>query len=253
MEIRTIQIPVTGRPEDRMTCDFALYFAKKLGAALLGVHATDGGRFSNPVGSSGESVMDPFSSFRKDCREKGVTGRTVIRTETWEAILKSNLLQADLTAMPFGKGFRLPGFCPEDVLFPSALPLLLCPDRYIDIESMAVAYDGSEAAKKVLELAIHLSEKAAWPLSVLMAPDDQQQGERWTDDVEIYIDSLPINGTTIILSGTVGKALHRFMREGSVELLMLGAHGYHLHQPGSIGRTAAYLLEKADFPLLVVP
>jgi len=253
MEMRTIQIPVTGHPEDRITRQYALYFGKKLGASLLGIHTAVGGRFSSTLESSGEPGIDLFASFEKDCLERGVPCRTAVRAETWEAILKDNSLQADLTIVPFGERFRLPGFRPKDALVPSALPLLLCPDRYIDIESMALAYDGSDASKIALEVAVHLSEKASWPLSVLMVPDDQQQGERWTDDVEIYIDSLPINGTTIILSGTVEKALHRFMKEGSVELLMMGTHGCRMHQPGSIGRIAAYMIEKADFPLLMVP
>jgi len=252
METRTIQIPITGHPEDRITRRYALYFGKKLGAALLGVHAA-GDRFSNPTGSSGGPGTDLFASFNADCREKGIPCRTAIRQETWDAVLKNNPLQADLTAVPYGKRFRLPGFRPEDILAPSALPLLLCPDRYIDIESMAMAYDGSDASRRVLELAVRLSEKASWPLSVLMVPDDQEQGGRWTDDAESYIDSLPINGTTIILSGPVGQALHRFVLEGSVELLMMGAHGYRMHGAGSVGSTAAWLIGKVDFPLLMIP
>jgi len=252
MEIRTIQVPVTGRPEDRITRQYALYFGKKLGASLLGFHAA-GGSLSNPIGSYNEPVTDLFVPFKRDCQEKGVPCRTAVRPETWEAVLNGNLLQADLTVVPFGKRFRLPGLRPENIFFSSALPVLLCPDRYIDIESMALAYDGSDAARKKLDIAVSLSEKASWPLSVLMVPDDQQQGERWTEDVEIYIDSLPINGTTIILSGQVEKTLYRFMQEGSVELLMMGSHGYRTPQPGLIGHTAAYMIEKTDFPLLMVP
>ena len=160
---------------------------------------------------------------------------------------------AHLTILPFGQRFRLPDFNLEKYLSSASGPVLFCPDHYIDIESIALAYDGSETAKRALDLAVWMSDKATWPLSVLMVADSQDEGVRWMDEVEVYLDSLPINSTTIILSGTVEKALYRFMQEGSVELLVMGAVGNRAIRSESIGHSAAYLIEQADFPLMMIP
>lgn len=163
-----------------------------------------------------------------------------------------NVGPGHLTVLPFGEQLQLPNFKLEKYLTAAEGPVLFCPDHYLDIESIALAYDGSENAKRALDLAVWLSDKATWPLSVLMVADSQDEGVRWMDEVEVYLDSLTINSTTIILSGEAGKALCRFMREGSVELLIMGTCGNRANSFESMGHTAAYLLEQADFPLLMV-
>jgi nucleotide-binding universal stress UspA family protein len=251
MEINKIQVPVSGQPADDILRRYALYFAHRLGASLLGTRA--GG--SRPPGKAGEAINEghnqPFQAFNADCRHQGIDFETRVAAGPWQSVLNDSI-PINLTILPCGKRYRLPDLRLEAFILSSPHPVLLCPDHYIEIESIALAYDGSASAKSALALAVSLSEKAAWPLSVLMVADDQEQGVQWMDEVEGYLDTLPINGTSIILSGAVEQALQGFMKEGSVELLMMGSDGGHgVHHPGAIGRRAAYMIEKADFPLLM--
>lgn len=251
MEINKIKIPVTGHSPDAVIRHYALYFANRLGASLLGLHAEVSGPSWKPTATGNEGGKPPFHAFISDCRDHGIASETLVAGGSWQSLL-NDATSSDLTVLPCGKKCPLPDFRLEELIFASPQPLLLCPDHYIDIESIALAYDGSASAKSALALAVWLSEKAAWPLSVLMVAENQDQGCRWMDEVEVYLDTLPINGTSIILSGAVEQALFGFMKEGSVELLMMGTFGHHAIPAGSIGRRTAYMINKAAFPLLMV-
>lgn len=252
MEIHKIIIPITGQPEDAVMRRYALYFANNLQASLLGIHAGKISTSRKPDEVRNEGDISPFPALIQDCQGQGMALATMRHNDSWQKAL-NNDDPGLLTLLPFGKRFRLPNFDLEKHISMTSQPVVFCPDHYIDIESIALAYDGSETAKRALDLAIWLSDKANWPLTVLMVADSQDEGVRWMDEVEVYLETLSINSTTIILSGTVGKALCRFMQEGSVELLIMGACGNRTSRLESMGHTAAYLIEQADFPLMMVP
>lgn len=247
MEINHIQIPVTGKAEDGVIRRYALYFANKLEASLLGVHTS----LSKPTVTTKIFDHSVFSDFIKDCNDHGIAFETLVHHDSEETAF-INADPDNLLFLPFGKCSRLPGLKLEDHLLSPSRTIFCCPDHYIDIESIALAYDGSYKAKKALDLAVWLSEKATWPLSVLMVVENQEQGVCWMDEVEAFLDTLVINSTTIILSGTAEKALHCFMQEGSVELLIMGACEQRTIQSESIGHTGALMLKTADYPLLIV-
>lgn len=251
MKINKIQIPVTGEAGDNVLRCYALYFAKKLEASLWSVDVA-ARRSLNKPGTRAE-ILDhaPFSDFIKACREHGIAFETTVCNRSWE----STLNDADpdkLVMLPSGKYHPLGAGKLESALIAPSQTILCCPDHYIDIESIALAYDGSNYARRTLDVAVWLSEKAVWPLSVLMVVENQEQGVHWMDEVETFLDTLTINSTTIILSGPVEAALHRFMQEGSVELLIMGTCGHRPHQAGSIGGTATAMLKTANYPLLLV-
>jgi len=247
MEIHKIYTPVTGKATDGVMHRYARYFANKLEAPLVGVHASLG-KSALTVKTSDLSL---FSDFIRACNACGVACETQVRPDSWKTVL-NDAESADLLVFPFGQRFYLPDLKLEDIHFTPSRPLLCCPDHYIDIESIALAYDGSDNAKRALDLAVWLSEKALWPLSVLMVVENQEQGVRWMDEVEAFLDTLTINSATIILPGPVEKALHRFMQEGSVELLIMGTIGKQCPPNGSMGSTAASMLKRENYPLLMV-
>lgn len=246
MEIRKIHTPVTGKTEDSVMHRYALYFANKLEVSLLGVHA-----LFKPAATGKMADGTPFASLIKDCQDCGIALETRLHHECWETAF-TDAGPEHLVILPFGRCFRLPGVKLEDNRFIPSRQILCCPDHYIDIESIALTYDGSDNAKRALDLAVWLSGKAVWPLSVLMVVENQEQGVYWMDEVEAFLDTLAINSTSIILSGPAEKALHRFMQEGSVELLIMGTSGQRTHQAGSLGSTAAAMLKAAHYPLLMV-
>ena len=74
-------------------------------------------------------------------------------------------------------GGAILGSTAQSVVRRSGKPVLVTPEHFREIKSMAIAYDGSAPAHKALKLAAELSKQAAWPLSVVMVTADRTSGE----------------------------------------------------------------------------
>lgn len=67
------------------------------------------------------------------------------------------------------------GSVAESVTRNSGKPVLVTPEKFVEIESMALAFDGSESATKALSLSLNLSQKTSWPLTaVIVSPDEKK-------------------------------------------------------------------------------
>jgi nucleotide-binding universal stress UspA family protein len=253
MTIRRILVPLTGHPEEAVMHRYSLYFATKTEAPVLGLYISGIKPFPTSCVSSTGGVDSPLvCNFMRTFQDRGITVDTCVTVGSWKDLLHEHTTDS-LIALPYGKRFVLPDLLPENAVCLSRQVVLCCPDTYIDIESIALAYDGSENARKALHLAVWLSEKACWPLTVLMVAGSEDPNRQWMDDVETYLDTLTINSATVILSGTLDHALHRFMVEGSVELLIMGARGKHEKVDDHLGTNTAAMINQGRFPLLVVP
>ncbi len=60
------------------------------------------------------------------------------------------------------------GSVAEVVIRRSGKPVMVIPESFREIESMGLAYDGSAPARKALELSLNISEKAKWPITVMI-------------------------------------------------------------------------------------
>jgi len=128
---------------------------------------------------------------------------------------------------------------------------MVTPYKFREIESLALAYDGSGPAENALQLAIFLSEQLSWPLTTLIVTTDQKYAAILTAKLEATLDPHQVNETTVILSGNEGKALVKFLEEGSVELLVMGAYGHNLLRRLLGGSTTSYVIRHSPVPVLL--
>jgi nucleotide-binding universal stress UspA family protein len=114
------------------------------------------------------------------------------------------------------------GSTAQSVVRSSGKPVLVTPGHYQEIESMAVAYDGSAPAKKALLLAAELSAAASWPLSVVTDTDDQALAAAITQDSE---EALSPNGSTVPPSSSAARRIGTapLSARGGGRLLVMGA------------------------------
>ena len=84
MEIHKIRIPVTGQSEDAVMRRYALYFANKLQASLLGIHAGKALPPGKPTDSSQEEDHGPFQAFIRDCQGRGIAFETLRHNDSWQ-------------------------------------------------------------------------------------------------------------------------------------------------------------------------
>jgi nucleotide-binding universal stress UspA family protein len=276
--VKTILIPTDGSEYGRTAIDFGVYIAKKLQAQLIGLHVIDIGLMRGPVFSdiSGSIGLPPYQeflpvieagldgraetvlkAFRERCEAAGLQPETIKAVGVIdETILEEGKKTDWILLAQRGENFHLGkggilGSTAELVVRNSGKPVLVTPKTYQDIESMALAYDGSPPAHNALKLAVNLSEKAAWPLTIICITEDQAAADRLHKKIDTYIEPFQIDCETIIIRGKDNREIIKFIQEGSVELLVMGAYGHNRLRQLFIGSTTSDVIQKSSIPVLL--
>lgn len=277
--ISKILIPVDGSVNSAKAIEFGLYIAPKLDATLAGLHVIDVYLIQGPVMTdiSATVGMPPYDGFfeavetslkekseavlkdfNERCRKAGVpchSEKTIGKIS--DAIIEESK-EADLILMARkGEHFHLKeggllGSVAEAVIRHSGKPVLVTPENFLEIESMGLAYDGSAPAKKALELSLDISEKAKWPLTVIIITSDAKKAA----DLSAQVEDLAQHGLAdceiIILSGKEQDEILKFIREGAVELMVMGAYGHNRLRELLLGSTTSHILKKSPIPVLLI-
>ena len=201
---KTSSFPPMAPITEKRPSPTASIIARKLNAQLIGLHVVDirlirGPVFTDISGSVGlppyqeflpaiESGLDAkadaiLQDFRGQCEAAGVHPETMKVTGVIdETIIEEGRKCCDwILLAQRGEHFHIDGGAilgstAQSVVRRSGKPVLVTPEHFREIESMAVAYDGSAPAHKALKLAAELSERAAWPLSVVIITSDPSVG-----------------------------------------------------------------------------
>ncbi|MBU4583170.1 MAG: universal stress protein [Proteobacteria bacterium] len=277
--IENILIPTDGSDYGKTAIAYGVYFARKLNAQLTGLHVVDirlirGPVFTDISGSIGlppyqeflpaiESGLDAkadaiLQDFRGQCEAAGVHPETKKVTGVIdETIIEEGSRCCDwILLAQRGEHFHIDGGAilgstAQSVVRRSGKPVLVTPEHFREIKSMAVAYDGSAPAHKALELAAELSKQAAWPLSVVIVAADRTSGEDISKKAEALLSAFKMDSAAIMLTGKEGKALLNFIREGTVDLLVMGAYGHNRLRELLVGSTTSSIIRKSTIPVLL--
>jgi nucleotide-binding universal stress UspA family protein len=149
------------------------------------------------------------------------------------------------------------GSVAESVARNSGKPVLVIPENFMEIESMALAYDGSDSASKALDLALKLSEQNTWPLTVIIINSDSKKAAALIAQVEEANQKDPeeppiADCETVVLSGKESDEIIKFMQEGSVELMVMGAYGHNRLRELLLGSTTSQVVRKSPIPVLLL-
>ncbi len=276
--IERILIATDGSAHSRTALEYGIYLARKLDVRLTGLHVMEIQQLQAPVFSdiSGSIGIPPcqeflpvmentleakadsiLAGFRERCREAGLDPEVRKRLGVIDEIIIEEGQEADwIILAQRGEHFHLGGGAilgttAESVVRKSGKPVLVTPAAYREIESMALAYDGSPPADKALQLAAELSEKAVWPLTVVTVSQDPSVSDRVCKQAETLLDEWMIDWEMIQLGGKEDREILRFLRDGSVELLVMGAYGHNRLRQLLVGSTTSQVIRKSPIPVLL--
>ncbi len=282
--IKKILIPTDGSANSLIALEYGIYIARKLGAALIGLYVLDVNLIQGPMltdisGSVGIPPNDGFfdalekslnekadcilKDFQERCQKAGINAEVKKTIGKISSIIIEEARSADLILMAKkGEHFHLKeggllGSVAETVVRGSGKPVLVTPETFLEIESMGLAYDGSDSAIKALQLSLKLSEQAAWPLTVVIITSDSKKAAALATQVEEANqkdpDEPPISDCAIInLSGKESDEIIKFIREGAVELMVMGAYGHNRLRELLIGSTTSQVIRKSPIPVLLI-
>lgn len=278
--MRKILIPTDGSANSLTALEYGIYIARKLNASLIGLYVLDVNLIQGPMltdisGSVGMPPYDGFfdavetslnekadfilEAFRERCQKSGINAEARKTIGKINQIIIEESQSADLILMAKkGEHFHLKeggllGSVAEAVVRNSGKPVLITPETFLEIESMGLAYDGSYPAAKALKLSLELSEQASWPLTVVViSPDaDAQKSAALSTEIEDIAEARSADCAVIILQGKEGEEIIKFINEGSVELMVMGAYGHNRLRELLLGSTTSLVLRKSHIPVLL--
>lgn len=277
--IKTILIPVDGSANSGTAIDYSVYIAPKLEASLTGLHVIDVFLIQGPMMTDisttvGMPPCDGFfevietsleekadavlKNFEERCRAAGVVCAAKKDIGKISDTIIDEAGNADLIVMARkGEHFHMKeggliGSVAEVVIRHSGKPVMVVPESYREIESMALAYDGSAPARKALALSLNISEKAKWPLTVVIVNADAAKAADLSAQIEDMAQKGMADCEVIISSGKEADEILKFIREGSVELMVMGAYGHNRLRELILGSTTSHIIQKSPIPVLLI-
>jgi nucleotide-binding universal stress UspA family protein len=275
---RNILLPTDGSDYSRTALQYGITIAKKLDARLTALHVIDikvlQGPVLNDICSSASLSPGPefFSviekalearadsilrGFRESCEKEGLKPEVKKTTGIIDEEIVNEGKNADLIVLaqrgehyPLSRSVLL-GSTAEAVVRKSGKPVLVTPVKFVEIESMGLAYDGSPPADRALKIAAELSDKIRWPLTVLIITDNAKLSADLSKRVEAALDDYAIDSDIIVLGGKEEKEILKFIEEGAVELMLMGAHGHSRFKELLLGSTTSHVIRKSRIPVLL--
>ena len=282
--INKILIPTDGSANSHTALEYGIYIARKLEASLTGLHVIDVNLIQGPLLTdiSGSVGMPPYegffdaieksldekadfilNEFQERCKRAGVKSEAKKTIGKISPVIIEEAKTADMILMAKkGEHFHLKeggilGSVAESVTRSSGKPVLVTPENFIEIESMALAYDGSDSASKALHLSLDLSRQNAWPLTVIIVTSDDKKTAALAAQVEeanqkAQEEPPKADCETIIMTGKETDEIIKFIREGSVELMVMGAYGHNRLRELFLGSTTSQVVRKSPIPVLLI-
>jgi nucleotide-binding universal stress UspA family protein len=281
--INKILIPTDGSANSLTAQEYGIYIARKLDASLTGLYVIDVNLIQGPLLTdiSGAVGMPPYEGFFDDieksleakadsilkefqerCQRSGVKAGVKKVIGKISSIIIEEAQNSDLILMAKkGENFHLKdggllGSVAEAVVRNSGKPVLVTPEKFLEIESMAIAYDGSDSATKALRLSLELSKQNVWPLTVIAVTSDAKKADALSTQVEEMNEkdaNAPLADCEIIMfTGKETDEIMKFIQEGSVELMVMGAYGHNRLREFLLGSTTSQVVRKSPIPVLLI-
>ncbi len=275
--IKSILIPTDGSVNSNTALEFGLYLAEKFGAELNGlnvidIRALEGPFFSDISGSLGfipyqnylpnyqrvleeraEVILDEFN---KKCAEKGTPIKNRRLTGIIANIIAEEAKKVDLVIMAqrgehaqWSSG--LLGSTTESVVRKSPRPVLITPLQFRPLLNVLSAYDGSSESNKALKLACEFVHAINGTLIVLVAGHSEEKCRETAAEAEEFIRPYHLSAAVEWVEGEAHDEILKFAETNAIDLIVMGAFGHSRVRELFLGGTTAYIMRKAQLPVLL--
>jgi nucleotide-binding universal stress UspA family protein len=260
--------------------DYAIWFAKKLGARLHALYITDIRLLEGPwmtdlsgaVGAQAYTALVPqleriqtekattiLAAVEKRSRDAGVTCETAHETGRLVQVMLDYESRADMVVL----GQRgehaawtggVLGSSVERMVRASGKPCLVTPEKFRQIQRMLIAYDGSAESNKALRAGIALA--AALGSVVTITTVAALGGEDAASEILHKAEQLALAGGVKahleVLHGNPETEILQLRETVGADLIVMGAYGHTRIRELIVGSTTSHVIRKANVPVLLV-
>lgn len=268
-----------GSQYSQVACRYAAWLAHTTDASITAVYVTDLRIFEIPAVAdlSGSLGIQPFEGMISQLQEVETVKAKFVEeqamavfqeegvAEKTEFIHETGLLVDIVKEMASTHSLVLLGKRGENANFDTAhlgsmlervvrsvqKPSFVSNREYSEIKEIAIAYDGSKSCRRAIDYfttEVGFHDKHFHVLSCVEGHDEELASQRLSD-VEALFESVGIKATYQILNGVVEASIADYVKDNSVDSLVLGAYGHSRIRELLIGSTTTELLRRCHVPV----
>ncbi|ANB03383.1 universal stress protein [Ectothiorhodospira sp. BSL-9] len=130
--------------------------------------------------------------------------------------------------------------------------LLIVPEHYAPPERFLIAYDGSEAANKVVARVAQSRLLSGLSGHLLMVGKDTADNRAMIHAAQSILERQGFTMQAEIRPGTVEEAVTAYQQDHDIQLLVMGAFGHSKVRQFFVGSTTTRMLKTCRIPLLIL-
>ncbi|ESA36771.1 universal stress protein [Leptolyngbya sp. Heron Island J] len=136
----------------------------------------------------------------------------------------------------------------------STKPCLVTPQKFMPIERLLLAYDGSPTSKRVLNFMVDsaagFKDVEIHLLTVAKSDSDTVKSQELAA-AQTTLQQAGLSSTTQLISGDPEKVIGNYIEQHQISLLLMGAYGHNRIRHLVIGSTTVQLLRSVQVPVLL--
>ncbi len=277
-----ILIPIDDSSESWVAAHHAIAIAEEEGSKLIGLYIADEKIILAPCTTTSDA-MDPLSpgcdpvlleqseQLRKQFRERGekalrdlrqqaVSAGVEIETYFESGIVSEIILEyandVDLVVMGRrGVGGRwsgpLFGSTFEAVVRHAPCPVLATVSDPRPLNTLLVAYDGSDRAKEALDIALHLALKKDRRLILLTVDDGKHDRAAASFEAAAKAREQGLAAERRLVKGHVAEQILKTAEEEDVDMILIGAYGHSRFLAAILGSTVDDVVHQSTIPVMI--
>lgn len=140
----------------------------------------------------------------------------------------------------------------EEIIRSLRVPTLLINQEYSPINKVMIAYNGSEASKKALNLVSTQPMFSNVERFVVNVCKDKQKCQTLLEDAKQQLKEHNITAFTAPLEGDAIEALKEFQQSNAIDLIAMGAFSHNRLRDAIFGSFTAKMLKNSTTPLLLL-
>ncbi len=275
---KTILVPIDGSDTSLVAVDYAIELSRSFNSEIIGISIIDIKKLAGPfMRDLGTSIggMVPYGDFQQNVRKfledtcraaldelEGKCDSTsipctrtikegVVSKEIVESAKRCDMISMGMAGEHAFWRDALLGSNLESVVRQTHKPVLVTPEKYKKITKILVAYDGSSFSSKALNAGAEIAQQLHLPLTVITVSDDKKSGEDILSRATEISKGYDITPDNMLEGGDTVDAILGFCKEGSYDLLVIGAYGHSKIRELILGNTTVQIMRKVTCPVLL--
>ena len=274
-----VLVCLDGSELSKAVCDYGIDIAKKLDLPLVLLNVVEHSHISKRVDLSGniglgskDILLDELANEEMNESKQLISkGKTVLKEmqeyvqsqgiENCSTLQKHGTLYETLDELSNdlrlaiiglkGEGSSNIGSHIEELLRTVNIPIFLVNQEFKPIESMLMAYDGSEYAKKAIKIG---KQNPIFPnikRHIVNINKDTNSSNMLLNEAKELFANVNINVETKSLSGDSVEALLQYQKENNLDIIAMGAYSHNRFKHMIFGSFTSKILLNSKVPLIL--